>query len=462
MSARLATALLMIGLLGTSWALGQASGAPVIENYRVFVNGQKVLDSASNPGAVVQTEEDDSVSIEIDVQVPGQTTGQGDGQLPDLYYGKVSWWIPYDGFWAPEGPPVEDDTAETTLEPVSPLPIGADTYRVTIGPFRMPEINGANQARLRGLISYDVAYEVSVLVWNSATVTDTTAAPGFWFETWLLDNPALRPRHPAVFADAGADATAELGQTVYLDARQSFDAYNVGFDPLDPQVFDKDVVSFSWEWLSGPKRLDPVFVDPSRQPWLAKIVPDMVGTYRFRVCASTQDSPIPQSDTVTVTVVEELPENHAPVAAISALADPIVEGQIVTLDGSASRDPDGDTLRYWWSQTDEVGQSIEPALLQTVFQPLGGMNEAQSEWQAVRSGTYYFMLLVSDGQYTSSATTSVTVIPAASAGESVTRDTTADGDRGAPLATLPGGCGAGLSPLLLAPLALLLLRGRLR
>ncbi|NLG42140.1 MAG: hypothetical protein GX547_02765, partial [Phycisphaerae bacterium] len=81
---------------------------------------------------------------------------------------------------------------------------------------------------------------------------------------------------------------------------------------------------------------------------------------------------------------------------------------------------------------------------------------------AIAPGTYYFILLVNDGQAGSSARTTVTVVPTANAGESVTRDATAE-QVVAPFASVPAaGCGAGLTPLVVVPFVLLLLRGRMR
>jgi hypothetical protein len=104
--------------------------------------------------------------------------------------------------------------------------------------------------------------------------------------------------------------------------------------------------------------------------------------------------------------------NHAPVADAGA-ALTSVKRAVVTLDGSASHDPDGNTLTYAWSQT--AGQTVtlsDPKSAKPTFTTPG------------KSGTLSFSLIVNDGQLNSaSSTVSVTVTnaaPTASAGPNAT------------------------------------------
>ncbi len=460
---RNAAATALVALVGVGLALGQGE-APIITGYRVYVNGNLVLDQ-NDPFTPVRAVEQDRVRIEIDVVIPeAQPGAPGDEtEVPDFFYEKISEWmpIPYD---SPEGPPVNGDTARDSFSPLVPYRLAHPEYSLALS-FYLPEINGANQARLRGLVEYDVWYEVGVRIFNKDTASETDPVDGFAFTLYVNENPGLRPPVPPAFPDAGSDVLAALGQTVNLDARRTFDAYNVGFDPMDPNVYEKNVIVYTWQWLSGPVHnaaSEPVKPDPERQPWLAQVTPDTLGTYEYRVFVSTASNPTPRSDTVKVTVVPELPPNHAPRAVIDGPSEPVVVGQVVTLDASSSSDPDGDALTYRWRQTDEVGGVLPAEILATTFQPLNGLQQAQSQWQAIAPGTYYFILLVNDGQAGSSARTTVTVVPTANAGESVTRDATAE-QVVAPFASVPAaGCGAGLTPLVVVPFVLLLLRGRMR
>ncbi|MCU7920110.1 MAG: Ig-like domain-containing protein [Candidatus Thiodiazotropha sp. (ex Epidulcina cf. delphinae)] len=93
--------------------------------------------------------------------------------------------------------------------------------------------------------------------------------------------------------------------------------------------------------------------------------------------------------------------NRQPSARISA-SQGAVSGETVTLDGSASSDPDGDALSYLWTQTQgdaiSLGGSANPTLsfiAPTVAQPT----------------TFTFQLSVNDGDLTDSASIAIQVSP---------------------------------------------------
>ncbi|MEW6039262.1 MAG: PKD domain-containing protein [Pseudomonadota bacterium] len=106
--------------------------------------------------------------------------------------------------------------------------------------------------------------------------------------------------------------------------------------------------------------------------------------------------------------------NQPPVADAGS-ARTVDQGTLVTLDGSASHDPDNgpDPLSYAWSQTSGP------------FVALAGDNTAKPSFTAAKAGTYGFRLTVGDGE--ASATAAVTVAvgavnqpPVAAAGASQT------------------------------------------
>ncbi len=98
--------------------------------------------------------------------------------------------------------------------------------------------------------------------------------------------------------------------------------------------------------------------------------------------------------------------NHQPSARISPPQNP-TSGQTVTLDGSASSDPDGDVLSYLWTQTQganidltDHSNSSLTFIAPTVTQPT----------------QYTFTLTVNDGELNNEATVMVLVSPVSSAG----------------------------------------------
>ncbi|MEW8227484.1 MAG: Ig-like domain-containing protein [Candidatus Thiodiazotropha endolucinida] len=93
--------------------------------------------------------------------------------------------------------------------------------------------------------------------------------------------------------------------------------------------------------------------------------------------------------------------NQRPAARVTA-SQQVTSGETVTLDGSGSSDPDGDTLNFIWSQTQ--GSSI--GLVNVTNPTLSFI--APSVEQAT---TYSFQLQVSDGELSDSAAISITVTP---------------------------------------------------
>ncbi|MGE0479379.1 MAG: hypothetical protein AB7Q17_02795 [Phycisphaerae bacterium] len=404
--------------------------------------------------------------------------GMDQGDAEDIFMNVQAYWIQYPGYPVPEPPPVPE-TLREFFEPAL-LPGMAATQRVINFALTVPAFSGPSQARLRGLIAYDVQWLVQFALSNSQTpgcaedliggVRPPCDEPVSFGLTPLfaIKSPLRPPPNPQAFADAGADQTAPVGQTVILDGSRTFDTFNLGFNPVDPNVFARDNVSYVWEWISGPERVEPIVRNPATTPWLAEVTLNQIGIYVYRLTADDNFNSLPTQDSVTITVVSGIPENRPPVARIIGPAVAI-EGGLITLDGTTSSDPDGDRLTFLWRQTDELGNNLSPADTARLFQPISGLQSPISSWQAVKTGTFYFRLLVDDGQLQSSARVEVTVMSAITLGTVVVAPTgsaPAANDSAAEVsptaAPAPLLCGAGLLPLALTPLLLWPLRGRIR
>jgi hypothetical protein len=359
--------------------------------------------------------------------------------------------------------------------------------------FFVPQFFGPNEARLRGLIPYDVHWVVEITVKNQTTSTNVVP-DSVLFDVCALENPNLVAGNPAPVADAGADQVVSVGETVELDASRSFDRSDVGFSPFDPGVFDKDLLSYAWEWMDGPERVDPE-IDPAipagiePQHWpIALVTLEVPNTdakpyYVYRVTVDDGVNSPPSTADVRIKVEPLVRANRPPNAVITDATGKVVSsgtvsarvGDEIKLSAQLSSDPDGDPLMYHWRQTNEAGGALAADELLTDFQPLNGVTSPDVSWEATQTGTFYFNLLVTDEpplgltSLSASANVTVDVSEAATASEIVGREsdlstptTTGDGQSSAAQPAAPASCGAGsILPLALVGAGLWLVRGRL-
>lgn len=338
-------------------------------------------------------------------------------------------------------------TEPPNLQVDNELQIGVFTYV-----FMMPKLTGPNQYRLQDPENhpYDVGWLTQLCLSNTEDFEVVSCVQMQFLE---VQNPILAPSNPAAIADAGADRVVGTGATVTLDAGDTFDATNMGIDWLDSRIYEKDTLHFTWEaqtypaGLTDAERLAVLPVADSSDPALATTTLPVNGEYVFRVFVHDGVNLVPSTDSITITVVDpaDLPENNlAPSAIIAAPSDSIHIGDTITLDGSGSVDPDGDTLNYRWVQTDELGGELPFEQIVENFQPLSGLLAAQSSWRAVAAGTYYFRLLVTDPYGNTDAdSVAVEVLSDGTAGETVQNTTAAD-QTSSELSTPAAGCGGSL------------------
>ena len=407
--------------------------------------------------------EKDVLHFEVEITDPDFDGEEGDA----IFYVFQTGWIPVTGYPSPEPPPITQDFNQFFPEEEGIKPPAGQISITVSESLEIPMFTGNNQAKLRGLINYDVSWFFVFGVSNSqnpgcegsnygAIYPPCEEATDWQFEIiYAAKNPLVVVPNPPPFADAGSDRTVNPG-TVILDGSRSIDLYNLGFNTNSSNVFEKDTLTYTWEWISGPTRVNPQQDDPTDP--LATVNLVVEGTYVYRLTVDDNVNALPSSDTVTI-VITQLADNHPPLAGIKA--DPSGKttwtvGETVTLV-SSSTDPDDDELSYYWQQTDELGGALPADLLTKVFQPMSGITGNKASWQALLPGTYYFRLLVNDGQYVDTMTYSIKIIDTDAAGALVDNS---NGNSDLNPFTAVGGCGLGVLPATVLPLALCLLRRR--
>ena len=194
-------------------------------------------------------------------------------------------------------------------------------------------------------------------------------------------------------AQQGADQQRTAGETVTLDGSASSDPER---QPL------------SHRWVLSAKPAGSTATLTNADTAAATFMADLPGQYLAALTVSDGQLNSPPK-TVTITVA---PANGAPTADAGA-AQQVTIGARVSLNASASRDPDGDSLSFAWTLgTRPPGSAAH----------LSDPASPRPAFTADLAGTYVATLVVSDGA-ASSAAASVTVgaapgntAPVASAG----------------------------------------------
>jgi len=359
--------------------------APVLDSI-----GAKMVDEGQTlEFRVAATDPDgDSITLTaVDIPVNASFVDSGDGAgsfifTPDFTQADTY----YVTFIATDTTGLSDsEEVEIVVNDVNRVPVsdaGSDQLNIDAGTL----------VTLDGSGSYDpdgdsIGYHWAQISGPSVTLSDSNAVdPSFTptikgnyeFEL-LVDDGALSSspdtvlvsvNNQAPVADAGSDQlNIDAGTLVTLDGSGSYDP-------------DGDSVGYHWSQVSGPSVVlsDSNAVDPS-------FTPSVKGNYEFELLVD--DGALSSSpDTVLVSV-----NNQAPVADAGSDQLNIDAGTLVTLDGSGSYDPDGDSIGYHWSQVS--GPSVT----------LSDSNAVDPTFIPTIKGNYEFELLVDDGALSSSSDT---------------------------------------------------------
>ena len=214
---------------------------------------------------------------------------------------------------------------------------------------------------------------------SGASVDLTADVPGDYIVTLVVSdgkldsNPAsatVRAANTAPVANAGSDRSLRVGETAVLDGSGSSDV-------------NGDRLTYAWTVEARPNGSTAAVVDAG-QP-VARFVPDVAGDYILSLVVNdgAVDSAV---DRVSLTVVAA-GANRAPVANAGTDQN-VPTGTTVTLDGSASADPDGNLITYAWTVDGRPAGSAAT---------ISDASSPQPSLVADKSGTYTVSLVVSDG-----------------------------------------------------------------
>jgi len=183
-------------------------------------------------------------------------------------------------------------------------------------------------------------------------------------------NVMVRKLNRAPIAIAGPDQTADDGTTVRLDGSGSYDP-------------DGDALTYLWIapveiTLSSATAIKPTF-----------IVPEITADSKFSFRLIVNDGRINSiADTVIINVkhINKIPVAHA------GNDQTVIEGSVVTLDGSSSFDIDHDILTYTWTTPESIQLNSNKLAKPTFTAPKVG-----------KDTSYIFSLVVNDGTVDSPA-----------------------------------------------------------
>lgn len=179
-------------------------------------------------------------------------------------------------------------------------------------------------------------------------------------------------------AKVGSDQTVVVGTKVYLDGTLTNDAEN---DPI------------TFKWTLAAKPAGSVAALNSTSSPTPNFTADVAGIYLATLVANDGRS---DSGSASVTIVAST-GNLAPIA-VAGPAQTVTPATKVTLDGTASSDPNNDFITYKWTLTSKPDTSNAALALDTSSKPT---------FTADLAGTYVVALQVYDGKLYSPVATNV-------------------------------------------------------
>jgi Flp pilus assembly protein TadD len=319
-----------------------------------------------------------------------------------------------------------------------------DDVKVTVKPARIPNkspianagidqtVNAGDTIKLNGTASRDPdRNNITSYLWNQIAGSPVTlngadtAIPSFIAPSNISANTALvfqltviddqnassispvritiKPANHPPAVNAGINQTVNAGDVVTLDGSKS----------VDP---DNDQIKYLWKQVAGTPA---VTINGAGKPIAVFTAPKDISSDTDMIfeLTVTDDKNATNSDTVKVTDKYILPPNALPVAN-PGMNQTVNSGDYITLDGTASNDPNGTIASYSWKQTD--GLTVE--LYNTTNPTANFFAPTVSE-----DTTLNFSLAVTDDKGTTSPSDVVTItIKPAPGATTTTNMTTTD------------------------------------
>jgi len=198
---------------------------------------------------------------------------------------------------------------------------------------------------------------------------------------WLPDTNINTTTNIAPVANAGTAQSVTVGALVQLDGSGSSDANN---NPL----------TYSWTFTSKPTGSTAALASSTAVN--PTFTADIAGVY---VVSLVVNDGAVSSSASSVTVTAAAATGNVPPVANAGVAQSVIVGDLVQLDGSGSSDANGDPLNYSWAIVSKPATSAAALSNPTAVNPT---------FTADVSGGYNLTLIVLDGQ-TSSPAATVTV-----------------------------------------------------
>jgi hypothetical protein len=230
-------------------------------------------------------------------------------------------------------------------------------------------------APVNGYSGDAAAAQARAMLTNVTASTDTTA--------FQANIAALVGKLAAPVANAGPNQNVIVGSQVTLDGSASA---ALGGKPL----------TYRWSFVSKPSLVAVLVNASSAKP---TFIPDALGTYS--VLFTVSDGII---DSISVVVINAVAAPSNANAAPIANAGPdqsVITGAVVILDGSLSKDPNGDTISYAWTLVSKPALSSASIVAPT---------SSKTTFVADVAGAYDLRLFVNDGRVSSTVADTISVV----------------------------------------------------